>query len=115
MKRQKTTVSACDFVEMDNVVGSSSGSDTLSSQKMKAIARRVVAAVLAAMAIGVHVGAEPRIALTVRLYNTSGISARELLAARDVMESTFQDSGLDVIVRQCGPEQRVLSIPAANP
>ena len=34
---------------------------------MKAIARHVVAAVLAAMAIGVHVGAEPRTALTVRL------------------------------------------------
>ena len=87
---------------MDNVVGSTNGSDTLSSQQMKAIARHVVAAVLAAMAIGVHVGAEPRIALTVRLYNTSGISARELLAARDAMESTFQDSGLDLIIRQCG-------------
>lgn len=87
---------------MDSVVGSSSGSDTLLSQEMKAIARHVVTAVLAAMAMGVHVGAEPRVALTVRLYNTAGISARELLSARDAMESTFQDSGLDLIVRQCG-------------
>ncbi len=77
---------------------------------MKAIARRVVAAVLAAMAIGVHVGAEPRIALTVRLYNTSGISVRELLAARDVMESTFQDSGLDVIIRQCGRNEGFIDL-----
>lgn len=69
---------------------------------MKAIARHVVAAVFAAMAIGAHAGAEPRVALTVRLYNTSGISAQELLAARDAMESTFHDSGLDLIIRQCG-------------
>jgi hypothetical protein len=69
---------------------------------MKAIARHVVTAVLAAMATGVDVRAEPRVALIVRLYNTSGISAQELLAARDAMESTFHDSGLDLIIRQCG-------------
>ena len=87
---------------MDKVVGSSSVSDTLSSQKMQAIARYVVTAVFAAMAIGVDVGAEPRFALTVRLYNASGISAQHLLAARDAIESTFQDSGMDLIIRQCG-------------
>ena len=87
---------------MDTVVGSSSGSDTLSSQKMKAFARQVVTAVLAAMAMGVPAGAESRVALTVRLYNTSGISAHELLAARDAIESTFHDSGLDLRIRQCG-------------
>jgi hypothetical protein len=98
----KKVASSRHFVEIDNVVGFSSGSDTLSSQKMKAIARYVVTAVVAAMATGVHAGAEPRVALTVRLYNTAGISAQELLSARDAMESTFQDSGLDLIVRQCG-------------
>jgi len=98
----KKVASSRHFVEIDNVVGFSSGSDTLSSQKMKAIARYVVTAVVAAMAMGVHAGAEPRVALTVRLYNTAGISAQELLSARDAMESTFQDSGLDLIVRQCG-------------
>ena len=98
----KKVASSRHFVEIDNVVGFSSGSDTLSSQKMKAIASYVVTAVVAAMAMGVHAGAEPRVALTVRLYNTAGISAQELLSARDAMESTFQDSGLDLIVRQCG-------------
>jgi len=98
----KKVASSRHFVEIDNVVGFSSGSDTLSSQKMKAIASYVVTAVVAAMATGVHAGAEPRVALTVRLYNTAGISAQELLSARDAMESTFQDSGLDLIVRQCG-------------
>jgi len=98
----KKVASSRHFVEIDNVVGFSSGSDTLSSQKMKAIASYVVTAVVAAMATGVRAGAEPRVALTVRLYNTAGISAQELLSARDAMESTFQDSGLDLIVRQCG-------------
>jgi hypothetical protein len=87
----------------DNVVGFLGGSDTLSYQKMNAISKCAVTAVLAAMAIGSRVSAEPRVALTVRLYNTSGIPAPALLAARDVIEATFEGSGLDLIIRQCGP------------
>jgi hypothetical protein len=69
---------------------------------MNAISRCAATTLLAALAIGARVSAEPRVALTVRLYNTSGIPASSLLAARDVIEATFQDSGLDLIVRQCG-------------
>ena len=90
------------FVEMDNVVGFTGASDTLSYQTMNAISKCAVTAVLAVMAIGVRVSAEPRAALTVRLYNGSGVPAPELAAARHAIESTFQDSGLDLIIRQCG-------------
>ena len=61
---------------------------------MNAISRCAVTAALVAVACGLRVHAEPQAALTVRLYNTSGISAPELLAARRAIESTFQDTGL---------------------
>ena len=69
---------------------------------MKALTTYAVTGVLVAMAIGVRVSAEPRAALTVRLYNTSDIPAPELLAARRAIDATFQDTGLDLIVRHCG-------------
>ena len=69
---------------------------------MKAIPTYAVAGVLVAMAIAVGVSAEPRAALTVRLYNTSDIPAPELLAARRAIDATFQNTGLDLIVRHCG-------------
>ena len=69
---------------------------------MKASPTYAVMGVLVAMAIGVRVNAEPRAALTVRLYNTSDIPAPELLAARRAIDATFQDTGLDLIVRHCG-------------
>ena len=102
--RTSTKASAGPYISCnwDNLVGFTGGSDTLSYQKMNAILRCAVAAVLAAMATGARVSAEPRVALTVRLYNTSGIPAPALLAARDAIESTFEDSGLDLIVRPCG-------------
>jgi hypothetical protein len=57
---------------------------------------------LVVMAMGVRASAELPVALTVRLYNASGIPAAELLAARRAVESTFRDTGLDLIVRHCG-------------
>ena len=96
---------------MDNVVGFTGGSDTLSYQKMNAISRCAVTAVLAAMAIGVRVSAEPKAALTVRLYNGSGVQAAELAAARHAIESTFEDSGLNLIIRQCGRQSQSPSDP----
>jgi hypothetical protein len=69
---------------------------------MKAIQTYAVTGVLVAMTIGVHVSAEPRAVLTVRLYNTASIPAPELLAARRAIDATFQDTGLDLIVRHCG-------------
>ena len=72
------------------------------TEKMKAIATYAVTGALVAMAMGVRVSAESRVALTVRLYNTSGIPAPELLAARRAIDATFQDTGLDLIVRHCG-------------
>ena len=44
----------------------------------------------------------PQIALTIRLYNTSGIPAATLMAARRATESILSDTGLTVIVRHCG-------------
>jgi hypothetical protein len=71
---------------------------------MKSVSTYAMTGVLVAMAmaIGVRVSAEPRVALTIRLYNTSSIPATELLAARRAIEATFQDTGLDLILRHCG-------------
>ena len=69
---------------------------------MKAIAKYVVMGALMGIAIVGRASAEPRVALTVRLYNTSGIPAPELLAARRAIDATFQDTGLDLILRHCG-------------
>lgn len=58
--------------------------------------------VLAAIATSGSAGAEPTPAFTVRLYNGSGVSTSDLLAARRAIESAFQGSGVDLVVRQCG-------------
>ena len=70
---------------------------------MRVIATYAMVGVLLAMAVGERVSAEPQVTLTVRLYNTSGIPSLELVAARRAVEATFQDTGLDLIVRHCGP------------
>jgi hypothetical protein len=69
---------------------------------MRAIATYAVMGALASMAVGAHVSAASPMALTVRVYNTSGVPAPELLAARRAVESTFRDTGLDLTVRHCG-------------
>lgn len=69
---------------------------------MKAIATYAVTGVLMVMAMGLRASAESRFALTVRVYNTAGIPAAELLAARRAVEWTFRDTNLDLIVRHCG-------------
>ena len=63
-------------------------------------------AVLAGMTLGIRVAAAPAgqvppIALTIRLYNTSGIPAQNLQAARLATESILRDTGLEVVVRYC--------------
>jgi hypothetical protein len=52
------------------------------------------------LSIGVRAETSP--ALTVRLYNTSGIAAPELAAATRTAESILRDTGIDVTFRQCG-------------
>ncbi len=69
---------------------------------MKAIATCAVTGALVSMAIGVRLSADSRVALTVRVYNTSGIPQPELLAARRAFESVYRDTGLDVTFRRCG-------------
>lgn len=69
---------------------------------MKAVAKYVVIGAVVGIAMVGRVSAEPRVALTVRIYNTSGIPAPALLAARRAIEATFQDTGLDLILRHCG-------------
>ena len=69
---------------------------------MKANAIYAVMAVLMAMTPSAGVRAESSPALTVRLYNTSGIPAPELAAARRTAESILRDAGMDVTFRYCG-------------
>jgi hypothetical protein len=80
---------------------------------MKAIATCAVMVVLVSMAIGVRLGADSRVALTVRVYNTSGVPAPELAAARRAFESVYRDTGLEVTFRRCG--RQVSSEDAADP
>jgi hypothetical protein len=63
-------------------------------------------AVLAGMTLGVRAAAAPAgqappIALTIHFYNTSGIPAQNLQAARLATESILRDTGLEVVVRYC--------------
>ena len=46
--------------------------------------------------------AAPRVTLTVRLYNTSGIPSAQLAAARDAADVILRDTGIDVTFRLCG-------------
>ena len=54
---------------------------------MKATTALLVTMVLAGSALTVCAGVETPVALTVRLYNTSGIPAPELVVARGAAES----------------------------
>jgi hypothetical protein len=69
---------------------------------MKAMGTYAVMGALVAMTIAVPIRAESQVALTVRVYNTSGIPAPELVAARRAFESVYRDTGLDVTFRHCG-------------
>ena len=72
--------------------------DTIFVPKMKGMA----VLLLLTLPTGVRVGAEARPTLTVRLYNSSGVPRQELQAARRALERTFEDTGLDLVFRQCG-------------
>jgi hypothetical protein len=72
------------------------------TEEMKAIATGAVVGALASMVSSASTSADARIALTIRVYNTSEVPAPELLAARRAVESTFQDTGVDLIFRLCG-------------
>src|SRR6267143_762271 len=69
---------------------------------MRAVVTWAAMAVLVATTMAVRVGAESSVTLTVRLYNTSGIPAPQLVAARSAAESILRDTGLDVRFRLCG-------------
>jgi len=69
---------------------------------MKAIAACVVMTVVTGMTLTARQSAAPQVALTIRLYNTSGIPSAELLAARRAADSILRDTGLNVIFRHCG-------------
>lgn len=47
-------------------------------------------------------GGVSHVNLTVRLYNTAGVSGPELISARDTATSILGDGGLDMVVRHCG-------------
>lgn len=56
---------------------------------------------LVLMTAGPRVTAESPATLTVRLYNTSGIPADELAAARSAADAILRDTGLDVRFQEC--------------
>ena len=68
---------------------------------MRAIAAAAVAAACVITTTNVAV-ANPPVALTVRLYNTSGIPADELAAARESAGAILRDTGINVTFRPCG-------------
>jgi hypothetical protein len=76
---------------------------------MKAMATAAAAVVLMAITT-VHADRRPQATLIVRLYNTAGIPATHLLAARRSAAGILEDAGVDVAFRHCGtpvPGERV--------
>jgi hypothetical protein len=69
---------------------------------MKAIAACVVMAAMMGMTLAARPAGEPQIALTIRLYNTSGIPSSSLVSARHAADAILRDTGLNVIFRHCG-------------
>ncbi len=66
---------------------------------MRAVATWMAA--LAMITLGNDVAAESPVTLTVRLYNTSGVPADELAAARGAADAILRDTGLQVRFREC--------------
>jgi hypothetical protein len=64
--------------------------------------RAFVALVLGVMAMAAAMRAESLPTLIVRLYNTAGIPAPELLVARRTAEQILRDTDLNVLFRHCG-------------
>src|SRR5688572_13574055 len=77
------------------------------------VAAFLVTTALAGPALTVRAGADAPADLTVRLYNSSGIPAAELLAGRRAAESILREAGLGVQFRHCG--RAVLPDVAADP
>lgn len=78
---------------------------------MKGTATFAVTAGLMAVMLSDGVRAESPVALTVRLYNTSGIPDAEMVSARRAADSILRDIWPDVVFRYCGarvsPEPRI--------
>jgi hypothetical protein len=100
---------------------------------MKALTTAATAVVLMAMTT-VHADRRPQATLTVRLYNTAGIPADQVLAARQSAAAILEDTGVAVVFRHCGravpgepadacdqslkPSEvvvRIIDAPASNP
>jgi hypothetical protein len=66
------------------------------------IATFAVIALVTATTTAMRAGGVSHVHLTVRLYNTAGIPAPELISARYTATSILGDGGLDMVVRHCG-------------
>jgi hypothetical protein len=64
--------------------------------------RQLCLSVLIATATFVGLAAETRPTLIVRLYNTAGVPAAELVDARNAADAILRDTGMRVMFRQCG-------------
>jgi hypothetical protein len=69
---------------------------------MKATATFAVTAGLMAVMLSAGARAESPVALTVRLYNTAGVPATAMVAARRAADSILRDIWPDVVFRSCG-------------
>lgn len=88
-----------EFVENSySLVRLSRGSATLSFllKRSVGLSALIVTAMLGTLA------AETHPTLIVRLYNTSGVPAAELVDARNVADAILRDTGMNVMFRQCG-------------
>ncbi len=70
--------------------------------RMKALTVPALVAALLVPTISVQGAARSPLTLTVRLYNTSGIPAEELTAARHAADVILRDTSIDVRFRECG-------------
>ena len=66
---------------------------------------RHIAVFAAALLVATMTGgadAEPRSHLTVRVYNSMGLPAADIMQASAIAEPILRDAGMDVRFRQCG-------------
>jgi hypothetical protein len=74
--------------------------DTLLS--MKVVARSVLMLLATVGTLTIPAGAATPVSLTIRLYNSSGVTSDEMQSARKAAEGILRETGLNVAFRHCG-------------
>lgn len=69
---------------------------------MKVVGRRALMLLATVGTLTIPAGAATPVSLTIRLYNSSGVTSEEMQSARRAAEAILADTGLAVAFRHCG-------------